>query len=139
MINVGVITGRLTAFPELKKTATGISVCHFTVAVQRDYADSGGNRLADFVDCVAYRHTAEFLCKNFSKGQMIGLNGRVQTYAYTDNSGIRHKVTELNADNISFCGNKGTGAPESGDIPENEDYTDIPEDDYGFPWVGKGV
>lgn len=71
MINVGVITGRLTAVPELKKTANGISVCHFTVAVQRDYTDSGGKRQADFIDCVAYRQSADFLCKHFGKGQMI--------------------------------------------------------------------
>lgn len=137
MINVGVITGRLTAVPELKKTANGISVCHFTVAVQRDYTDSGGNRQADFIDCVSYRHSAEFLCKNFAKGQMIALDGRIQTHSYTDSGGIKHKVTELNAGNISFCGNKGTGAPKT-EISADDDYTDIPDDDYGFPWSEKG-
>lgn len=139
MINVGVITGRLTAVPELKKTANGISVCHFTVAVQRDYTDSGGKRQADFIDCVAYRQSADFLCKHFGKGQMIAVEGKIHTRAYKDSNGTNHKVTELNAEQISFCGNKGIGAPKSSDAPENEDYTDIPEDDYGFPWADEGV
>ncbi len=139
MLNVGVITGRLTAAPELKKTANSISVCTFTVAVQRDYADGGGKRQADFIDCVAYRQHAEFLCRNFEKGQMIAVKGKIQTRAYKDSGGTNHKVTELNVEQISFCGNKGTSAPKSGNIPENDDYTDIPEDACGFPWSEEGV
>ena len=139
MINVGVITGRLTATPELKKTANSISVCTFTVAVQRDYAAKNGIRQADFIDCVAYRQNAEFLCKHFSKGQMVAVEGKIQTRAYKDSGGTNHKVTELNAERISFCGNKGISAPKSNSIPENDDYMDIPEDEYGFPWCDEGV
>lgn len=136
MINAGIITGRLTAEPELKKTASGTSVCSFTVAVQRRFADKEGKRETDYIDCVAYRQAADFLCRNFKKGQMVGVEGEIRTRTYKDRDGNNRKVTELNAEHISFCGNKGTSAPETESL-SGQGYVDIPEDDdYGFPWNG---
>lgn len=136
MINAGIITGRLTAVPELKKTASGISYCSFTVAVQRRFADKEGKRETDYIDCVAYRQSAEFLCQNFKKGQMVGVEGEIRTRTYKDRDGNSRKSTELNAEHISFCGNKGTSAPETESL-SGQGYVDIPvdEDDYGvLPW-----
>ena len=77
-INSTVIVGRLTRDPEVKQTQSGISVCNFTLAVDRQYK-SGDERLTDFIDCVAWRHTADFLGKYFSKGDPVGVTGHIQT------------------------------------------------------------
>lgn len=114
------IIGRLTAAPELRKTDRGISVCRFTVAVSRPYKKDSPEREADFIDCVAWREKAEFLCRNFTKGQGIAVQGHLQTSSWTDNNGSRHKKIELTADEIGFYGSK----------PQKEQdcsYTDIPD------------
>ena len=94
MINVVVLQGRLVADPELRTTQNGISVARFRVAVDRDFAGQGGNRQADFIDIVAWRGAAEFVCKYFTKGQMIALHGRVQTRSYEDKNGNKPSAVE---------------------------------------------
>ena len=108
MINKWIGMGRLTADPELKQTQSGVSTCTVNVAVQRDYADGNGERQTDFICVVAWRQTAEFLCKYFRKGSMIAVVGELRTRTYNDKRypDVKHYVTEVYADKVSFCGGK---------------------------------
>lgn len=112
MINNVTIMGRLTADPELRQTPSGISTCTVTVAVDRSYTPQGQEKQADFIPVVAWRQTAEFISRNFSKGKMIAITGQLRTRTYTDKrySDVTHYVMELYADSVSFCGDK-TAAP----------------------------
>lgn len=105
MINTAVIMGRLTAAPELRQTQSGISVARFSVAVERPYSKDG-ERQTDFLDVVAWRNTADFVCRYFVKGQMIALSGSIQARTYTDRDGNKRKSVEIFADGVSFCGDK---------------------------------
>lgn len=102
MLNCSVIMGRLTADPELKHTQSDLSVTSFTVAVERSYAKQGQERQADFIDVVAWRSTAEFVCKYFRKGQMIVIQGMIQTRNYEDPKGNKRKAVEIVADHVHF-------------------------------------
>ena len=95
------LLGRLTADPELRTTQTGISVTNFTVAVDRSYTPKGQEKQADFIPAQAWRHTAEFLCKYFRKGQRIALTGSLQTRSYTDRDGNKRTAYEVVADRKS--------------------------------------
>lgn len=106
MINCAVIMGRLTADPELKTTNSGTSVISFTVAVDRNYVKQGEERQADFINCVAWRGTADFIVKYFHKGDMIALQGSIQTRNYEDKNGNKRTATEIIVDMASFCGGK---------------------------------
>lgn len=105
-INTVALTGRLTADVELKTTPSGVSVCTFSLAVDSKYQKQGEERKASFIDCVAWRNTAEFISKYFKKGSMIGIEGEIQTRTYTDKEGKNRKVTEIIVNNASFCGSK---------------------------------
>ena len=105
MINSAVIMGRLTADPELRETQSGISVARFSVAVERPYSKDG-ERQTDFLDVVAWRNTADFVCRYFVKGQMVAISGSIQARTYTDRNGNRRKSVEIVADGVSFCGDK---------------------------------
>ena len=98
--------GRLVAEPELKTTGTGISVCSFCVAVERNYVKQGTERQTDFINVVAWRQTAEFLCRYFAKGQLVALDGSLQSRTYQDRDGNNRSVTEVIADNIYFTGDR---------------------------------
>lgn len=102
MNNVSLI-GRLTADPELKNTQSGISTVRFSIAVNRAYTKQGEERQADFINIVAWRQTAEFICKYFGKGQRIALTGRIQTGSYTDRDGKKRYTYDVVADNVEFC------------------------------------
>lgn len=102
MNNVSLI-GRLTADPELKHTASGIATTRFSVAVDRSYAKQGEERQADFINILAWRQTAEFVCKYFSKGQRIAIVGQIRTGSYTDKDGNKRYTFEVQADNVEFC------------------------------------
>lgn len=103
MLNVAVIMGRLVADPELRHTSGDIAVTSFTVAVDRSYVKAGTDRQADFIDVVAWRSTAEFVCKYFHKGQQIAVQGSIQTRSYTDKDGNKRKAVEIVADNVHFA------------------------------------
>lgn len=105
-MNKAILVGRLTADPELKATANGVSVCSFTVAVNRRFARAGEERKADFINCVAWRQTAEFICNYFAKGRMIGLVGSIQTRDWTDADGRKRYATEIIADEAYFTESK---------------------------------
>lgn len=111
MLNCAVIMGRLTADPELRTTGNGISVTSFSVAVDRNYQKQGQERQTDFINVVAWRQTAEFVTRYFRKGQMIAVQGSIQTRNYEDRNGNKRTAVEIVADNVSFCGSKSeTGA-----------------------------
>ena len=128
MINDAVIMGRLVADPELRTTASGNSVSSFTVAVDRNFVRQGEEKQADFIDVIAWRQTAEFICKYFRKGSMIAIQGHIQTRMYEDKNGNKRKAVELIADNVSFCGTK----PETDKPSVDVGYVDIPDDDLPF-------
>ena len=105
-MNKAILVGRITADLELKKTQSGVSVCSFTVAVNRRFSESSGERKADFINCVAWRQTAEFICNYFAKGRMIGLVGSIQTRDWTDNEGRKRYATEVIVDEAYFTESK---------------------------------
>lgn len=102
MINRVVLTGRLTKDVDLKSTRSGVSVASFTLAVDRRYTDSQGNRGADFISCVAWRKAAENMSKYFHKGSLVGIDGSLQTRTYDDKDGKRVYVTEVVVSDFSF-------------------------------------
>ena len=99
------ITGRLTSAPEIKKTTSGVSVCSVSVAVDRDYKVNG-KKVTDFIPCVFWRGTAEFVGKYFSKGDMIAVVGSLESRKYKDKDGNSRTVWEVKADKVNFCGGK---------------------------------
>lgn len=103
MLNKITLMGRLTADPELRHTNDLIPVTTFTLAVDRDHS-SGGERQTDFIDCVIWRHGAEFVQKNWSKGKMMTLSGRLQSRKYVDHDGNNRTAWEVNCENVYFCG-----------------------------------
>ena len=105
MLNTITIMGRLTRDPELRRTGNGVAVASFTVAVDRDFANDG-NKETDFVDCVAWRQTGEFVSKFFTKGKMIVVKGRLQIRSWTDKDGNKRKTAEVVADNCYFAESK---------------------------------
>lgn len=114
MLNVVALMGRLTADPELKTTPSGLSVCRFTIAVDRNFAKAGTERQTDFINCVAWRSTADFVSKYFVKGQLVALNGSIQTGSYTDNNGNKRYTFEVVVDNVNFTGDRRDGGASRG-------------------------
>lgn len=154
MLNNVILMGRLVATPELRTTPSGVSVCSFTVAVERSYVKQGEERQADFIDCVAWRQNAEFLTRYFAKGQLVALEGSLQKRSYQDKDGNNRYVTEVVVDSVHFTGdrkdrassgsygNYGVPLPQeppmqnSGSMANNtytsgmpEDFEELPSDD----------
>ena len=135
MLNTVILMGRITAVPELKKTQSGISLVNFSIAVDRAYR-SGSERQTDFINIVAWRQTADFICNYFKKGQMIAIEGSIQTRPYEDKNGNKRTAFEVVANNVSFCGdNKRDGAAaDAGDVASfsnagADDFTEFSGDD----------
>ena len=135
MLNTAVLMGRLVADPELRHTPNDVAVTSFTIAVNRSYIKAGEElKKADFIDIVAWRNTAEFVCKYFCKGRMIAVQGSIQTRSYTDGKGNKRKAVEVVADQVHFAEPKqennsdgAAGYPEPGnDFQEISDDMDIP-------------
>lgn len=126
MINKVILVGRLTADPELRQTQSGISVTSFTVACNRSYS-SGGERQADFINCVAWRQSAEFISKYFRKGNAIGVEGSIQTRKYTDKSGNNRVAVEVVVDNASFIESKSAASQSSGGNFSNNNAPSAPQ------------
>ena len=123
MINMVALMGRMTYEPELRTTPSGVSVLRFQVACDRNYQRSGQDRQADFIDCVAWRQTAEFISRYFHKGSMIAVEGTIQTSNYTDKDGNKRKQIEVLANNVSFCGGKSENGSQGTQGAQNEQYT----------------
>lgn len=131
MLNVTVLMGRLVADPELRHTQSDIAVTSFTIAVDRSYQKAGTDRQADFIDIVAWRSTAEFVCKYFSKGQLVAVQGSIQTRSYQDKDGNKRKVFEIVADEVHFAEKKkeqqsSSAAPSGYDAPPPVSDDDLP-------------
>ena len=118
-MNIVTLIGRLTAAPELKTSKSGVAVTTFTVACDRAYQEKGADRKCDFIPCVAWRQTAEFVTRWFQKGSPIFVVGELQTRDYTDKDGIKRYVTEIIVDKVSFTGAK-SGSDSSEGNPARE-------------------
>ena len=128
MLNHITIMGRLTRDPEMRSTQSGVAVASFTLAVDRDFGGKdGGEKQTDFIDCTAWRHTAEFVSKYFTKGRMAVVSGRLQIDNYTDNDGNKRRSAKVIADNIYFGDSKKDGAT-SGQSEEAASFTPAPSD-----------
>lgn len=133
MINSVVLMGRLTRNPELKQTDKGTLVCSFSVAVDNGY---GENKKTDFINCVAWNKTAEFVSKYFTKGQMIALAGRISTRTWDDNGTTRY-ATEVSVREVEFCGSKADGQSNTADaspLPSPDGFAPMGADDDSLPF-----
>ena len=124
------IMGRITRDLELRHTQSGTAVCQFCVAVTRSFKDANGEYQSDFIDCVAWRNSAEFITKYFSKGALIALDGELQTRNYTDKDGNKRKATELLVSSAAFTGEKREAAAKP--APTEDNYSAISDDDLPF-------
>ena len=133
MLNHIAIMGRLTRDPELRRTGSGVAVASFTVAVDRDFGGrDGGEKETDFIDCVAWRQTGEFVSKYFTKGRMIVVSGRLQIRSWTDNEGNKRRSAEVVADNVYFGDSKKDGAAEISSTPANNYVPPVQPDSGDF-------
>ncbi len=131
MLNKIFIMGRLTRDPELRRTQNGTAVTSFTLAVDRDFKNLDGTKDTDFIDVVAWRNTAEFVSKYFSKGRMAVVEGRLQLRDWTDKDGNKRRNAEVLADNIYF-GDAKKDADSGAARPTG--FTEIDEDDGDLPF-----
>lgn len=125
-MNKTILVGRLTADPELRQTQSGVASCRFTVAVDRKFADkNSGEKQSDFITCVAWRQTAEFVSRYFNKGKMIALEGSLRTGKYQDKNheDVTHYTTEVYVDNVEFVGGKGDGGQQTQTTPAKVETT----------------
>ena len=141
MLNDVAIMGRLTRDPELRKTSSGISVASFTLAVERDYtSQNSSERETDFIDCVAWRQTGEFVSKYFQKGAMAVIRGKIQTRNWTDKDGNKRRSVEIRAETVYFGSSKkstGNASSEHSNTPQDDMNSSggYPVDD-GYPIDG---
>ena len=142
MLNHIVIMGRLTREPEYRTTGNGTSVVNFTVAVDRDFSGQDAEKETDFIDCVAWRKTAEFVTRYIRKGAMVVVSGRLQIRSWTDKDGNRRRTAEVIADSVYFGeskksaeSNTGVSTGNSFDAPAAaQDYAVLEDDDAQLPF-----
>ena len=139
MLNKVFIMGRLARDPELRRTQSGLSVASFTLAVDRDYKDkASGERGVDWIECTAWRQTADFVCKYFTKGRMAVVEGRLQISDWTDKDGIKRRKAEVVADQVYFGDSKpagqGSAPPQNYGAPPAQEYTELDDDDGELPF-----
>ena len=123
MLNVVAIMGRLVADPELRTTGNGTNVCSFRIACDRNFAQKGQERQADFIDVVAWRQSAEFICKYFQKGSLVAVEGSLQSRQYQDKNGNKRTAVEVLANQINFAGGKkhgGQPVDDGGEAPPKD-------------------
>ena len=123
MLNSVCLMGRLTADPELKSTQLGVSVCNFRIAVDRTYTPKGQEKQTDFINIVTWRGTAEFVSRYFRKGQLVAVQGSIQTGQYTDRDGNKRTTFDVVADNVFFAEKKA----ESGETKQGAGYDHSPD------------
>ena len=127
MLNHIVIMGRLVRDPELRRTGSGVAVASFTLAVDRDFGkNENGEKETDFIDCVAWRQTGEFVSKYFTKGRMAVVSGRLQIRSWTDKDGNKRRTAEVVADNVYFGDSKREGDGGSFAPPPANNYGSYP-------------
>lgn len=138
MLNHITAAGRLTKDPELRRTQNGVAVASFTIACDRDIKDASGNKQTDFIDCVAWRNTAEFVDKYFTRGRMAIVSGRLQMREWTDKSGAKRKNAEILAENVYFADSKraveNTEKNETKEAAQTVDFDQVEIDDDELPF-----
>ena len=142
MLNKIFLMGRLTRDPELRRTGSGTAVTSFSLAVDRDFKGQNGEKETDFIDVVAWRNTAEFVSKYFSKGRMAVVEGRLQTRKWQDKEGNNRVAVEVIADNVYFGDSKSEGGSRPNSTTSyaapatdnNNDLAEIGEDDGELPF-----
>ena len=129
-MNKVILIGRLTADAELKQTQNGTSVARFSLAVNRRFSKDN-EQTADFISCIAQKHTAEFICKYFRKGSMIAVSGRIQTGSYTDNNGVKRYTTDVVVEEAYFTGEKQNSGTAANTVASqgNANYVSMPDAD----------
>lgn len=134
MLNRAILMGRITSDPEHKQTQSGISVTSFSIAVERNFSDKEGNRTTDFINIVAWRGTADFICRYFTKGQMIAVEGSIQTRNYEDKNGNKRTAFEVVVDQAYFADSKPSGQsggaqrePKAASFPVPDNFTEPPK------------
>lgn len=132
MLNKVIIMGRLVRDPELRRTKSGVSVCTFRIACDRDYKSTEGEREADFIDVVAWRHAADFVAKYFTKGRMAVVEGRIQSSTWTDQEGRAHYATDIKADSVYFGDSRHV--PNSGTEAKPAGFEEVPEEEGELPF-----
>lgn len=137
MLNKIVIMGRLTHDPEMRQTGSGTPVTSFSLAVERDYGGrDGGEKQTDFIDVVAWRHTAEFVDKYFAKGDMAAVSGRLQIRDWTDKDGNKRRSAEVVADNLYFGDSRRDNGGEGGSYTGGNSGYSAPAGGYAAPVGG---
>ena len=148
MLNHITIMGRLTRDPELRRTGSGIAVTSFTLAVDRDYKSNNGEKEVDFIDCVAWRNSGEFVAKYFAKGRMAVVSGKLQIRGWTDRDGNKRRTAEVLAENVYFADSKSEGSdskqntgglvppayPAGSYAPPAGDFAPLDDDDAQLPF-----
>lgn len=134
MLNHITLAGRLVRNPELRRTQNGTAVASFTLACERDFKNESGDREVDFIDCVAWRKTAELVSGYFTKGRMAIVSGRMQIRGWTDKDGNRRKSAEILVDNIYFGDSKPQAEDTATEATGAEPYSEIAEDDDQLPF-----
>lgn len=134
MLNHICVMGRLTRDPELRRTGNGTAVTSFTVAVDRDFSPKdGGEKETDFIECVAWRSTGEYVARNFTKGQMAVISGRLQIRNWTDKDSQKRRTAEIVADSVYFGSSKKPAA-DAPQQPSEEDYAVLEDSDAQLPF-----
>ncbi|MDO4198139.1 MAG: single-stranded DNA-binding protein [Erysipelotrichaceae bacterium] len=134
MINKVILVGRLTKEVELRKTNSNTSVCSFTLACNRRFQSAQGGQTADFINCIAWRQSAEFLARYASKGSIVGVEGRISTRSYDNQQGQKVYVTEVTCDSVQLIGsNRNSAEPSnySANVPNNQTFTPSSGSGYG--------
>lgn len=134
MLNTISIMGRFTRDPELRYTSAGTPIASFTLAVDRDYSGADGEKKTDFIDCVAFKGTAEFVSKHFAKGIMAVVNGRLQFRDWQDRDGNNRRNAEILVENIYFGERKQQGAVDVAAGDYTEGFEELDEDDGELPF-----
>lgn len=134
-MNRCMFVGRMAADPETRSTSNGTSVCNFRIAVNRRFKDANGQRVADFIACVAWRQTADFVWQYLHKGDMVAVAGELQNRQYTAQDGTKRFVTEIIVDEVNPCGNARSGAQEANQSAQQSaagGFTEVDDDDLPF-------
>lgn len=128
-MNKAIIMGRLTRDPEMRQTASGVSFTRFSVAVNRRFAKEGQQQ-ADFINCVAWRQTGDFICRYFRKGSMIAIVGSIQSSSWDGNDGQKHYSTEISVDEAYFTGSRNETGASGGGYQQQSSGTSYPQGGY---------
>ena len=133
-MNSVVLKGNLTKDVEISTTNSGVIVARFSIAVQRKFLNANGERDVDFINCVAWRNTAEFISKYFNKGSQILIRGAIQTRTYDAQDGTKRTITEVIVEEVDFCGKSEVGEKKEFNPTNKDEQELIPIDDDNLPF-----